>query len=163
MRQASKCGLALARALVQVLQNSASQMVVLRFTTLSARDSAWRNPRRKKYDDRVHSNIKTRMSVHWLAQCHANGRGVANVSALVRNRTQVVRLSATSFNHSAIGSYQLPEKTGVWLVIFRQLQLIFWRTGLLYSDFSTWISRPDTKYENSWTQTFDRYILSHLT
>ena len=32
------CGRVQARARVQVLQNSASQMVVLRFTTLSARD-----------------------------------------------------------------------------------------------------------------------------
>ena len=43
----STCGRVLARALVQVLQNSASWMVVLRFTTLSERDCHWRNPRNK--------------------------------------------------------------------------------------------------------------------
>ena len=36
--QASTCGLLLVRALVQVLQNSGSLMVVLRFTTLPALD-----------------------------------------------------------------------------------------------------------------------------
>ena len=37
-----------ARARVQVLQNSGSRKVMLRFTTLSARDRYWRNPRKKK-------------------------------------------------------------------------------------------------------------------
>ena len=54
--EASTCGQVRARAWVQVLQNSGSQMVVLRFTTLSAqscqwwcqhRDHHWRNPRTK--------------------------------------------------------------------------------------------------------------------
>ena len=57
MCQASTCGRVLARARVQVLQNSASRMVVLRFTTLSARDCHWRNPRKINY--REHSNIKS--------------------------------------------------------------------------------------------------------
>ena len=48
MCQASTCGRVRARARVQVLQNSGSRMVVLRFTTLSARDRHWRNPRKKK-------------------------------------------------------------------------------------------------------------------
>ena len=48
MCQAHTRGWVLARARVQVLQNSGSQMVVLRFTTLSARDCHWRSPRKKK-------------------------------------------------------------------------------------------------------------------
>ena len=35
---------------------------------------------------------------------------------------------------------------------------VFFHSGLSYWDFSGWISRPDTKYQNSWTQTFDQYI-----
>ena len=35
-------------------------------------------------------------------------------------------------------------------------------TTLSFSDCSSWISRPDTKYKNLWTQTFDRYILFSL-
>ena len=65
MCQARTCGRVRARARVQVIQN----MVVLRFTTLSARDRHWRNPRKKNYRER--SNIKARVSVHWRAQCHA--------------------------------------------------------------------------------------------
>ena len=57
MCQASTCGRVRARARVQVLQNSGSRMVVLRFTTLSARDRHWRNPRKKNYRER--SNIKS--------------------------------------------------------------------------------------------------------
>ena len=44
-----------------------SLMVVLRFTTLSAQDCHWENPRRKKLH-RGQSNIK---SAHCQAQCHA--------------------------------------------------------------------------------------------
>ena len=65
MCQASTHGRVSARARDQVLKNSASQMVlqwtcimvVLRFTTLSARDRHWRNPRKKNYRER--SNIKS--------------------------------------------------------------------------------------------------------
>ena len=66
MCQAHTCGRVLARARVQVLQNSGSRMVVLRFTIVSARDRHWRNPRKKKL-----CNTKARVSVHWQAQCHA--------------------------------------------------------------------------------------------
>ena len=72
MCQASACarGLVLARARVQVLQNSGSWMVVFRFTTLSARDRHWRNPRKKKYRER--SSIKyARVSARAPSQCHA--------------------------------------------------------------------------------------------
>ena len=53
------------------------------------------------------------------------------------------------------------EKNGIWLAVFHHLQLqlevelIFLRTELQFLDFSSWISRP----ENSWMQTFDWYIL----
>ena len=57
MCQALTCGRVLARARVQVLQNSGSQMVVLRFTTLSAWDSHLQNARKKNY--RELSNIKS--------------------------------------------------------------------------------------------------------
>ena len=51
------CGRVRALARVQVLQNSGSQMVVLRFTTMSSRDRHWRNPRKTNY--RECSNIKS--------------------------------------------------------------------------------------------------------
>ena len=136
MCQACTCGQVWAWSRVQVLQNRGSQMVVLRFTTLSARDSHWRNPRRKA-NYRECSNIKARVS-----QCQCtdgfsatqNGRGkwllcqmepLQRVSALIRNRTHVARqprLTATLLNHRAIGSYRLPEKNVIWLVVFRHLQ-----------------------------------------
>ena len=65
----------------------------------------------------------------------------------------------THLNHYAIGSYQSPEKNCTWLIVFRHQQP---STGLSIF-LSSWISRPDTKYKNSWTQTFGRYILSHST
>ena len=40
----------------------------LRFTTLSARDGHWQNPRKKNY--RECSNIKACLLVHWRALCH---------------------------------------------------------------------------------------------
>ena len=45
-----------------------------------------------------------------------------------------------------------PEKNGIWLVVFHNLQMICLHTALLFSDCSSWISRPDTKFQNSWTQ-----------
>ena len=38
----------------------------------------------------------------------------------------------------------------------------FWRAGLSFVDYSGWISKPDTIYQNSWTQTFYRYNRIHL-
>ena len=70
------------------------------------------------------------------------------VSALISNRTKVAKLTVTYFNHWAIHWYQLLEKNYLWLVVFRHLQPIFLRTGLSYSDFTSLISRPDTKYQN---------------
>ena len=71
MCQASICGRVKARARVQVLENSASRMVVLRLTTLLARDRHWRKPRRRKL--KRAQQHKKRASVHWGAasQCHA--------------------------------------------------------------------------------------------
>ena len=60
-----KCG---PRVRVQVLQYSGSGtsgMVVLRFTTLFARDRHWRNPRKKKIESAAIR--KARVSVHWRA------------------------------------------------------------------------------------------------
>ena len=101
MCQASTSGQVLARARVQVLQNSGSRMVVLRFTTLSARDRHWRNPRKKNYRER--SNIK---SVRVSALTGSVPRKMAErrqkVSAPCGNRTKVARqwprLSATHIN-----------------------------------------------------------------
>ena len=58
MCQARTCGRVLARARVQVLQNSGSRMIVFRFTTLSARDRHWRNPRKKNYRERNNTNAR---------------------------------------------------------------------------------------------------------
>ena len=70
-----------------------SQMVVLRFTTLSARDRHWRNPRRKNY--REHSNIKS-VCVSALGSVQHMAQALQS-SALIRNRTHVTELSATSW------------------------------------------------------------------
>ena len=156
MCQASTCGRVLARARVQVLQNSGSRMVVLRFTTLSARDRHWRNPRKKNY--REHSNIKSaRVSALTGSMPRKMADARQSGSALIRNRTHMsphslrqctVRLTLTT---QPLVFINCTEKN----FVFRHLQLIFLCTGLSYSDFSSWISRPDTKYEKFWTQTFN--------
>ena len=84
MCQASTCGQVLARALVQVLQNSGSQVVVLRFTTLSAQDRHWRNPRKINY--RECSNIKrARVSALTGSVPRKMAEALQSVSALIRN------------------------------------------------------------------------------
>ena len=51
-----------------VMHNSGSQMFMLWAKTLSEQDLHWRNPRKNNYRER--SNTKSRVSVHWRAQCH---------------------------------------------------------------------------------------------
>ena len=151
------------RAGLQVLQNSGSRMFMLRVKTLSVRDRHWRNPRKKNYRER--SNIKSarvsartgsvprKMAVTWqkkLAPCW--------------NRTHATKLSTTSLNHQAIGSYQLPENNGIWIVILFELFCIaFLDAELSISDSSGWISRLGKRYQYTWTQTYDWLILSHST
>ena len=56
-----------------------------------------------------------------------------SISVLIRNRTQVDRLSVTHLNSYAINPYHGFEITGMWLVVFRHLQPIFfaYRTVVL--------------------------------
>ena len=140
MCQSSTYGRVLVQAWVQVLQNSASRMVVLRFATLSARGCHRRNPREKNY--REHSNIKARVSVNWLgrAQCDAKWQG--------RDR---------AFQHSWGIEPRLPDSV-YDSSYFATCNRFFLRAGVLFSDCSNWISRPDTIHQNSWTQTFEQYI-----
>ena len=80
----STCGRVLARARVQVSQNSGSQTVVFRFTTLSARECHWRNPRKKNYRDS--NNIKrARVSALTGSVPHNMAVGQQSVSALYWN------------------------------------------------------------------------------
>ena len=109
-----------ARARVQVCQNSGSQMIVLRFTTLSARNRHWRNPRKKNYRER--SNIKSAVSALTGSLPCNMAEERQRASALIRNRTHITWLCATKFNHYAMSSNQLNEKNGIWLVVFRHLQ-----------------------------------------
>ena len=51
-----------------------SRMFLLRVKTLSAQDRHWRNAR-ENYRERC--KIKSRVSVHWLVQCHAKWLGAA--------------------------------------------------------------------------------------
>ena len=93
-----KCG---PRVRVQVLQYSGSGtsgMVVLRFTTLFARDRHWRNPRKK--NNRERSNKKS-AGVSALAGLVPRKMAEArqSVSTLIRNRTHIAQLSATYLNH----------------------------------------------------------------
>ena len=159
MCQACTCGRVLAQARVHVLQSSASRMVVLRFTTLSARDyriATDEIQERKNY--RECSNIKSARVSALTGSMPC--RGFQHPSGIEPMSPNYIRLALATkpFVH-----IKYSRKKGICLIIFRHLQLIIWRTGLSYSDFSSWISRSDTKYENSWTQTFDRYILSHST
>ena len=173
MCQARTCGRVRARVRVQVPQNSESQMVVLRFTTLSARDRHWRNPRKKNY--RESSNIKsarvsaltgsvsrkmakTRQSVlaKWPNRC----RAFQHSSGIEPKSPHPLRPVSITKPLDRINNW---GNKGTWIVVFCHLQPIFLRIGPSYSDFSSWISRPDSKYENSCAKAFDLYIISHST
>ena len=93
MCQACTGGQVRARARVQVLENSGSRMVMLRFTTLSLehcqREIATDEIQEKR-NYREHSNIK---SAHVSALTGSVPRKMAEawqrISALIRNRTHI--------------------------------------------------------------------------
>ena len=66
MRQASTCGWILAQGPIPKAPNSGNQMVTLR--VVSARSSLTKSKKTKIIE---RSNVKARVSVHWLAQCNA--------------------------------------------------------------------------------------------
>ena len=102
-RTSNTCGQVLVMARIQVLQNCGSWMVVLRFTTLSARDSHCRNSR--KNNCREHSNIKSaRVSALTGSVPRKMASAQLQNSAPYRTRIHVFR-PYTSLDHSAIGSY----------------------------------------------------------
>ena len=94
MCQASTSGQVLALARVQVLQNSGSLMVVLRFTTLSALDCHWhwRNPRKKNRAQEYKSACVSALAGSVLRKM---AKGQQWVSAPWGNQTQVAWLAAT--------------------------------------------------------------------
>ena len=76
MRHALTCGRVLALAQIQDLQNSASQMVMLRFTTLSREIATEEIQEREKY--RECSNVKSaRVSALKGLSATQNGRAEA--------------------------------------------------------------------------------------
>ena len=92
MCQASTCGRLLARARVQALQISGSQMVCQReiFTDKIQEDK----------NHRERDNVKSaRVSALTGSVPRKMAEALQRVSALFRNRTHVARLSATSLNH----------------------------------------------------------------
>ena len=102
------------------------------YNSVSARSPLTKS---KKEKIRERSNIKSaRVSALTGSVPRKMAEALQRVLALCtvcRNRTHVARLFATSLNQSAIGSYQMFQKNSIPLVVFRHLQPIFWRTGLL--------------------------------
>ena len=127
MRQASTCGWVWTLARLQVLQNSGSRIFMLRVKNLSARDRHWRNPRKTK-SQRAQQYKSARVSVLMGSVPRKMAKGLQGVSSPGSpwgNRTQVARLTASRLNHWAICSYQLAKKNGSWLVVSRNLELLF--------------------------------------
>ena len=118
---------------------------------------------KKNYRER--SNIKSaRVSALTGSVPRKMAAARAEGSAPCRTRTCVSGLSTTSLNHSAIGSYRSLEKNCIWIVILLELfHTAFLGAELLITDSSGWISRLGKQYQNSWTQTYDWYILSYST
>ena len=153
MCQASTCGRVLALARVQVLQNSGSQMVVLRFTPLSSRNCL-----------REHSHIKSSRVVHWCAQCHAKwprlSRGFQHSSGIEPMSPDSLQPVLTtkplvciiSFIKTVYGSSYFA--TCNWFFCVQDC-----RSRVFQVEYQG--QTRNTRIWNSWTQTFDRYVLSH--
>ena len=177
MRQARTCGRVQAPGptptCLQVLQNShvsGHRMFMSRVKTLSGacqREIAVDKIREKKnYRECIYITTRTA----W--QCTVTGsvprkmaKGRQRILACCENRTNVERLTKTCLHHSDIGSYQCTVKNSIWLVMSRKLEQIFCvqECRSRIAQCSSWISRPDTIYQNSWQQTLYRYMLSYWT
>ena len=67
----------------------------------------------EKKNYRVHSNIKSaRVSALTGSVPRKMAEALQSVSALIRNRNKVAKLTVTHLNYLAFGSYQLLEKNG---------------------------------------------------
>ena len=110
------------------------------------------------------------MSVHWRAQWHESvprkmAEARQSVSAIIRNRTRVAKLTASHLNHWAIDLYKMLEKNGIWLVVFRHLQPIF-----CVQDCCTWIFQVEYQGQTQNTRILERkplidtsYRIRHVT
>ena len=63
--------------------------------------------------------------MHWRVRCHANWPLGSRVSAPCGNRTHVAHLTVTRLNRWAIDSYQLNGNNCTWIVVSRNLELLF--------------------------------------
>ena len=104
-------------ALLQVLQNSGSQMFIFspcqrEIATDKIQERTWKNYRERSNikNARQCTDVPRKMAVALQKDSVSNG-----------NRTHVSRLSTTSLNHSAIGSYQWLKKNCIWIVILLEL------------------------------------------
>ena len=88
--------------------------------------------------------------MHWRAQCHANwprgSRRFQHPAAIEPEQPDSLRLTLT-LSH---GYVSVCRKK--WYVTWHVSQpaATFLSAGLLLSDCSGWVSRPGTKYQNSW-------------
>ena len=154
------------RARLQVLQNSlrGSRMFMLQVKTLSARV--------RHSESRECSNIKNyrECSNIWRARVSAMtgsvpckmAKGQQRFSAPYWNRSPVARLKATLLNHWAVGLYR-SAKVRVYDSSYLATLNRFLACRIVVLGLLSLNIRPDTIYQNSWTHTFYRYILSHWT
>ena len=169
MRKASTCGQVLAQwplAQLQMLQNSGNVMFMLRAKTRSAQDLHWRNQRKKNYIEYI--NIKALVSVYCVLTGSAP-RKMAEGDQIFLHSAGIEPISPYSLLLALTNEpwvhIDLPKKSVVnchsnchisqhWSYDWTY----FLHAGLSFSGLncSSWMSKLDTIYMNSWFQTFNQ-------
>ena len=108
--------------------------------------------------DSSSSNINAWVSVHWRARCHAKWpRGCREIQHPEGIEPMLPKSLQLKLNKKPWIFIDLKKMTYHVLQPWND----FFIAGLLsFQDCSSWISRPDTIYRNSWLQTFYQYISS---
>ena len=140
-----------ARARVQILQNSGGRMVVLRFTTLSARDRTDEIQERKLENHRV--------SVHRRAQCNATWqrgcRDFQQPAQVLRKSNQSRPTLYDSLKPLSHRFISVHRKNGIFLVESLNLQPIFLLTGC-----RSRIVQVEYQGQTRYTRILERNLLS---
>ena len=162
MRQAHTCSQVWAPVHTASAPKQSKLDVMLKFQPLSSQDCHSLNLRGGG-DNRECSNVTALVSVHRQEQCHAKW------PSSCRDFQYPAGFKLTS-PHSLL----LAETTKPWFCINQQKKWYMhchfsqtWTELLLagssFLDCSSWISRSDKIYYNSWPKTFEQHILSQST
>ena len=112
----------------------------------------WQNPRVQQYKSKCVSALICSLPCKMARAC----REFQHPGGLIPMSPDSLQLA---FSHWVMNSYWSPEKHGTWLVTSLNLEAILCLQDCHSLVAQSWISRPNTIYQNTWPQTLIWYML----